>query len=385
MIMMGLWFTDKAPFHTVYLHGLVRDKEGRKFSKTIGNVIDPLVVVDQYGADPLRFALLTSGTPGHDVNLDMEWVENSWNFVNKIWQATSFTVTNVDEGAFTLGVPAPEELDLPAKWVMSRLNKLIKNVQYLFDTFQYGEAGRSVRNFVWDEFAPWYIEVSKHSLYNGTPEQKQLAQRVLVHVLDTSLRLLHPFMPFATEELWQHLPHHGETIMLAQWPQVQAEYINDDAEAQMDILIDLVRGIRDIRNNQYKIDPSKKLSAAVAPGSHRANIEAYSYVFGRLCNVHEVNILPDSAPAPEQSASTIVSDATLFIPLADMIDFAAECARLTKEQESIAAQIQKTEGMLNNEKFVNKAAPEIVERERNRLSDLQASAAQIQERLNELC
>ncbi len=385
MIMMGLWFTDKPPFHTVYLHGLVRDKEGRKFSKTIGNVIDPLVVVDQYGADPLRFALVTSGTPGNDVNLDMEWVENSWNFVNKIWQATSFTVANLDEGQFMLGVPAPSDLDLPGQWILSRLNKLVKNVQYLFDTYQYGEAGRSIRNFLWEEFAPWYLEMSKHSLYNGTPQQRQLAQRVLVHTLDTAFRLLHPFMPFATEELWGYLPHGGEALMLARWPQVDEAYINNEAEAQMEILMGLVRGIRDIRNNQYKIDPGKRLSAAVAPGSHRANIEAYSYVFGRLCNVYEITLLPDNASPPEKSASTIVSDATLFIPLADMIDFAGECARLNKEQESIAQQISKTEGMLNNEKFVSKAAPEVVERERNRLRELQASATQIQERLNELC
>ncbi|TVR19053.1 MAG: valine--tRNA ligase [Anaerolineaceae bacterium] len=384
MIMMGLWFTDKPPFHTVYLHGLVRDKDGRKFSKTIGNVIDPLVMIEQYGADPLRFALVTSGTPGNDVNLDMEWVENSWNFINKVWQATSFTVGNLDDDTFELGAPAHDALDLPARWVMSRLNRLIKNVQYLFDTYQYGEAGRNIRGFLWDEFAPWYLEISKHALYNGTPEERNLARRVLVHVLDTCLRLLHPFMPFATEEMWQHLPHDGETLMLAKWPQVDATYIDADAESQMEILMGLVRGVRDIRNNQYKIDPAKKLSAVIAPGSHRDNIARYHYIFGRLCNVHEINILDNDA-APDKSASTIVSDATLYIPIADMVDFEVECARLTKEQESITAQINKTQGMLNNDKFVDKAPPDVVQRERDRLRDLQASAARVAERLAELC
>jgi valyl-tRNA synthetase len=385
MIMMGLWFTDQPPFHTVYLHGLVRDGEGRKFSKTIGNVIDPLEVVRDYGTDPLRFALVTSGTPGKDVNLDMQWVENSWNFVNKVWQATNFTVNNLEAGPFELGVPAPDALDLPSRWIMSRLNRMIKNVQYLFDTYQYGEAGRSVRNFLWEEFAPWYLEISKHALYNGTDEQKGTAQRVLVHVLDTCLRLLHPFMPFATEEIWRYLPHEGEALIIADWPKADATYISDEAEMQMSILMDLVRGVRDIRNNQYNIDPGKRLSAQIAPGSHREKIERHQHVFARLCNVHEITLMDDDSAAPDQAASTVVSDATLFIPLADMIDFEVECERLNKEQASIAAQINKTKGMLQNENFVNKAPDEVVQRERDRLKDLQAAAEQIQSRIQELC
>lgn len=384
MIMLGLWFTDKPPFHTVYLHGLVRDKEGRKFSKTIGNVIDPLVVIERYGADPLRFALLTSGTPGNDINLDMEWVENSWNFVNKLWQATNFVVSNLDDGEFPVGLPTPDQLDLPSRWIISRLNQIIKNVQHLFTTYQYGEAGRQIRSFVWDEFAPWYLEISKHALYNGTDQEKLVAKQVLVHVLDNTLRLLHPFMPFVTEELWQYLPVDGETIMLADWPTLDEAYLAPSIEAQMDVLINLVRGVRDIRNNQYKIDPSKRLSAVISAGSHREILSKYHYVFARLCNINEVSILADDAPTPEKSASTVVSDATLFIPLADMIDFEAEIKRLTKENESLLQQIQKTEGMLNNPNFVNKAAPEIVARERNRLKELQSSSDNIKQRIAEM-
>lgn len=384
MIMLGLWFTDKPPFHTVYLHGLVRDKEGRKFSKTIGNVIDPLVTIERYGADPLRFALLTSGTPGNDINLDTEWVENSWNFVNKLWQATNFVVSNLDDGEFPLGLPEPKELDLPSRWIVSRQNQVIKSVQHLFNTYQYGEAGRQIRSFVWDEFAPWYLEISKHALYNGSDNEKLLTQRVLVHVLDNSLRLLHPFMPFVTEELWQYLPVSGETIMLSDWPTVDEAYLDENIIAQMDILINLVRGVRDIRNNQYKIDPSKRLSAVISAGSHRDILSKYDYVFARLCNVNDVSVLPDGASTPEQSASTVVGDATLFIPLADMIDFEAEIKRLTKENETLNQQIQKTEGMLNNPNFVNKAAPEIVARERNRLKELQASSDNIKQRIAEL-
>lgn len=384
MIMMGLWFTGKPPFHTVYLHGLVRDAEGRKFSKTLGNSIDPLTVVDQYGADPLRFALITSGTPGNDVNLDTNWVENSWNFVNKIWQMANFTTVNLD-GEIEPGAPPADALDLPSRWILSRLNRLIDDVQRLFDGYNYGEAGKLIYGFLWQEFAPWYIEISKHPLYKGAEEQKSLTRRVLVHVLDTSLRLLHPYMPFATEEIWSYLPQQGPALIVARWPQADASYIDEAAEAQMNILIELVRQIRDIRNNEYNIDPGKRLKALIAPGSHRENIEQYSYVFARLCNVEEVELLADGASAPEQAASAVVSDVAVFLPLAGMIDIEAECTRLSQEQEKIAAQIQKTEAMLANENFVTRAKPEIVQRERDRLADLQASAQQMAERIRELC
>ena len=218
MIMMGLWFTDEAPFHTVYLHGLVRDKQGRKFSKTIGNVIDPLDLVDQYGADPLRFTLLTGGTPGNDSNLDATRVERNWRFVNKIWQMTNFVTSNL-EGDLEAGLPPHDDLDLPARWIVSRLMKLIESVERLFESYQYGEAGRQIDDFLWGEFADWYIEISKHPLYQGDAEQKANTQRVLVYVIDQALRLLHPFMPFVTEDLWSFIPHDGEALILARYPQ----------------------------------------------------------------------------------------------------------------------------------------------------------------------
>jgi valyl-tRNA synthetase len=386
MIMMGLWFTDEEPFHTVYLHGLVRDAEGRKFSKSLGNVIDPLVIADQYGADPLRYALVTSGTPGNDVNLDEEWVQNSWNFVNKIWQMTSFTTGNL-EGEIEAGVPAAAELDLPSRWILSWLNRLVKNVDYLFETYQYGEAGRQTRAFMWDEFAPWYLEISKHPLYNGTEDEKATALRVLVHTLDTCLRLLHPFMPFATEEMWHYLPIAGEALIIADWPEVDESYISDKTEADMNILFDMVRNIRDIRQ-QYQasgLQPGDKITALIAPASHRENIDKYSYVFSRLCNTPEITLLADDAPAPEKSATAVVNDVSIFIPLAEMIDFAAECERLQKEKENITQMLRKTRGMLANEKFVNRADPAVVQRERDRLTQLEASEAQNDRRIAELC
>lgn len=383
MIMMGLWFTDDVPFRTVYLHGLIRDKFGRKISKTLGNTIDPLELIDKYGADPLRFTLVTSGTPGNDINLDEDRIEANWRFVNKVWQMTNFVTSNLD-GDVSPGLPPAAELDLPSRWITSRLMRLISNVQYLFDNYQYGEAGRQIYDFLWSEFADWYIEMSKYPLYEGDAQTKLNTRRVLVHILDTGLRLLHPFMPFFTEELWQYIPHEGKALIIASWPKADNAYLNDRAETEMTVLMDLVRGIRNVRV-EYNVDPARKISAAFAPGSYRETLEQYGYLFGRLCNTPETSILADGSPAPEQAASVVVSEVTAYLPLAGLVDVAAECERLTKEQEKIQQQIARSEGMLGNEQFVSRAKPDVVERERAKLADLQASAAQIADRLKALC
>lgn len=383
MIMMGLWFTDDVPFRTVYLHGLIRDKFGRKISKTLGNTIDPLELIDKYGADPLRFTLVTSGTPGNDINLDEDRIEANWRFVNKVWQMTNFVTSNLD-GDVPPGLPPAAELDLPSRWITSRLTRLISNVQYLFDNFQYGEAGRQIYDFLWSEFADWYIEMSKYPLYEGDAQTKLNTRRVLVHVLDTCLRLLHPFMPFFTEELWQYIPHEGKALIIASWPKADNTYLDDRAEMEMTVLMDLVRGIRNVRV-EYNVDPARKISAVFAPGSYRETLEQYGYLFGRLCNTPETSILADGAAAPEQAASVVVSEVTAYLPLAGLVDVAAECERLTKEQEKIQQQIARSAGMLGNEQFVSRAKPDVVERERTKLADLQASAAQIAERLKALC
>ncbi|MBZ0295059.1 MAG: valine--tRNA ligase [Anaerolineae bacterium] len=383
MIMMGLWFTEKPPFHTVYLHGLVRDAKGRKISKTLGNVIDPTGLMDQYGTDPLRFTLVTSGTPGNDINLDTNRVEGNWRFVNKIWQMTNFVLSNLD-GDLPAGLPAKEGLDLPSRWILSRLNTLIQTTQRLFDLYLFGEPGRQMYDFLWSEFADWYIEISKHHLYGDDEASKIATRQVLVYALDTTLRLLHPYMPFVTEELWQYLPHEGETLMLASWPEANPDYIDEQSEADMNLLIDLVRGIRNIRN-EYNVDPARHIKAIVAPGSHRTTIEQYGYVFARLCNVHELDLLGDDASAPDESASVVASDITVYLPLAGMVDIEAECERLRKEQQKLEGQIGKSQGMLNNKNFVERAPAEIVEQERTRLADLEASLTQIATRLSELC
>jgi valyl-tRNA synthetase len=383
MIMMGLWFTDTPPFHTVYLHGLVRDAQGRKISKTLGNTIDPVELIEKYGTDPLRFTLVTSGTPGNDVNLDPNRVESEWKFVNKLWQMTNFIISNLGNDVETLEsrVPAANTLDLPSRWILSRLNRLVMSVQKLFDIYQYGEAGRQVRAFLWDEFADWYIEISKYPLYGSDETSKQNTRRVLVHVLETCMRLLHPFMPFVTEEIWGYLPNRSSALILAKWATADETYLDDHAEADMDVLMDMVRGIRTVRI-EYDVDPSRKITVQVAPGSHRGNLETYQYLFARLCNVAEMNMLNGSAP--DEAASVVVSDATVYLPLKGLIDFAAEVERLEKEAAKLQEQIAKSETMLGNEGFVSRARPDVVQRERDKLAELQASIAQINTRLEEL-
>ena len=382
MIMLGCWFTDQAPFHTVYLHGLVRDKFGRKISKTLGNVIDPLELIDQYGADPLRMTLATGGTPGNDINLDSARVERNWRFVNKLWQMTSFVVGNLDDDRVT-GLPEAAALDLPSRWILSRLNRLVALVQRLFDTHQYGEAGRQIDDFLWTEFADWMIEVSKGPLYNGTEAQKQATRQVLVHVLDTGLRLLHPFMPFVTEAAWSYLPHEGPALIMASWPVADERWYDDEAERAMGTLIELVRGVRNVRD-EYKVEPARKIAAAASAGAFAPVLEEYAFVLARLCNVARLEFLPAGAQPPAQAVAVVVGDVSLHLPLSEFVDVAAERERLSRELEKAREQIGRSLAMLGNEQFIGRARPDIVERERAKLAELQAAAAQLDERIAQL-
>ncbi len=388
MMMMGLWFTDQAPFHTVYLHGLVRDEKGQKFSKTLGNVIDPLDLINEFGADPLRFTLITSGTPGQDINLDTSRVEGHFKFINKIWNMASFIRYNLAENYnahLPAGPPPVDELDLTSQWILSRLNRLIDSVQRLFDNYQYGEAGRQIYDFLWHEFADWYIEFSKKPIYDGTDRERENALRTLVHTLDTGLRLLHPFMPFATEEAWGYLPLDGEALIVAPWPTTDPAYRNDQAENDMALIIDLVRGIRNTRD-EYNVEPKHKIQALITPGSHQALLTANAYIFARVpnCNVTDLTMIAP-ADAPDKAATIVANDVTVYLPLERLIDKEAECTRLQKELENIQQGIARSEGMLANQGFVNNAPQNIVQKERDTLASLQAEATQISERIEQLC
>jgi valyl-tRNA synthetase len=382
MVMMGIWFTDQAPFHTVYLHGLVRDKEGRKISKTLGNVIDPLELIEKYGADPLRFALATGSTPGNDINLDVARVERNWRFVNKIWQMTNFVTTNLGD-ADRPALPLPDQLDTPSRWILSRLNMLVGAVTRLFDTYQYGEAGRQLDEFLWGEFADWYIEISKQALYSDDAQAKSNTLAVLLHVLDISMRLLHPFMPFVTEEIWNYLPHESGALIVSRFPVADGRYRDTTAEAQMTLLMDLVRRVRDARE-EYGVEAGHKISIMVNAGAQTDLLRDYSYLFMRLANAGDVRLMAESESAPNNAATVLSGDVTLYLPLADLIDTKAEQERLSKEQAKLAEQIARIQAQLGNEQFVQRARPDVVERERTKLQTLQAESAQITERLNAL-
>ncbi|MCY4061807.1 MAG: valine--tRNA ligase [Chloroflexi bacterium] len=383
MIMMGLWFTDTPPFHTVYLHGLVRAEGGKKFSKTLGNAIDPLTVIDKLGADPLRFTLITSGTPGNDCHLDETRLDHSFRFINKIWQMTSFINMNL-EGEIELGAPPLDELNLPARWILSRVNRLIENVQYLFDIYQYGEAGNQILAFMWDEFAPYYLEISKEALYQGSDAQKSAARRVLVYVQDRCLRLLHPFMPFLTEEAWSFLPKNGEALIIAKWPGADSALIHEETEARMGAYLEVVREIRNTRG-EFNVEPGKRIQAIARANTATADLAANDHILRRLCNVASLTLLPADAEEPANSASIVVGDISLYLPLEGMLDIAAECQRLAGERAKIAEQLSRTAKMLDNENFVSRARPDVVQRECDRLDDLKSAQAQIEDRIANLC
>lgn len=383
MIMFGLWYTEQVPFHTVYLHGLVRDEHGRKMSKSYGNVIDPLVIVDKYGTDALRFTLLTGSSPGNDMNLAESRIEYSRNFGNKLWQMSRFTISNLD-GYTPKTAPDVTSLDLPGRWILSRLSGLVANVQRLFDTYQYGEAGRQILDFLWNEFADWYVEISKNALYGGGRTARENALDVLTHVLNVSLRLLHPYIPYITEEIWRYLPTGDDTpLILAQSPQANSAWRDDAAEADFAIIMELVRGIRNARA-EYNVEPGHRISALIEAESHARLIDASRDVFSRLCNVEDITILAQNAATPEQAAAIVAADVTAYLPLANLVDLDAERERLAKELENIDQQIGRTAGLLANESFVSKAKPEIVQRERDKLSTLTASRQSVEERLAEL-
>jgi valyl-tRNA synthetase len=381
MIMQGLEMTDQIPFHTVYLHGLVRDAEGRKMSKTAGNVIDPLQMMDQYGTDAMRFTLLTGSTPGNDMSLSEERIIANRNFANKIWNATRFVVSNLgaafDAGLGTLNLSA---MDLPDRWIISRHNRLIENVTKLMDTYQYGEAGRQIYEFLWGEYADWYIEIAKIRLYGADARAQATVRRVLVYVLDRTLRLLHPFMPFVTEAVWQHLPHADDSLMAASWP--APGNLDERAEAAMQSIMDAIRAIRNARA-EYNVEPARQIVAHIAAGERYELFSAQRDVLvelGRLDadGLRIARTLPDK---PGQALTLVVGGVEIYLPLAGMVDLDAERARLQKELQHIENGIDRGQKLLSNEGFVAKAPAEVVQKEREKLAGLQEQGEKLRERL----
>jgi valyl-tRNA synthetase len=391
MIMLGMRMTDQAPFHTVYLHGLIRDEHGQKMSKSKGNVVDPLEVIEEYGADALRFALLTGSTPGNDMKLSLQKVEAARNFGNKLWNAARFVVGNLDDGydvptavrAVAKWQKDPAALNLADRWILSRQNQVIEEVTRLIEQFQFGEAGRQLYEFLWGEFCDWYIEMAKVALYGEDHAAAQRTQAILVYVLERALRLLHPFMPFATEETWQHMPHQGEALIIAPWP--ESGPVDEAAEAEMEAIMEMVRAIRNARA-EYDVEPSRVIAATIVAGTKRELAASQADILARLARIDpaKLRITQTLAEKPAKALALVVGSYEIFLPLAGMVDIDREQARLAAELEEIEQEIGRAEQLLANQDFVTKAPAEVVGRERDKLLDYRQRHSKLRERLKSL-
>ncbi|MGI2295520.1 valine--tRNA ligase [Paenibacillus sp. GXUN7292] len=383
MIFTALEFTDQMPFKDVLLHGLVRDRDGQKMSKSLGNGVDPLEVIEQYGADAMRFMLSTSSTPGQDLRYRTEKVEQARNFANKIWNASRFAMMNL-EGFEAKDIDLTGKLGTADRWILHRLNETVKDVTRLIDSYEFGETGRLLYNFIWDDLCDWYIEFSKLSL-NGTDEEaKRATQSVLVYVLDRTQRLIHPFMPFISEEIWQHLPHEGESITLAQWPRYEAELEAPDAVKEMELLMEMIRAVRNIRA-EVNVPMSKKVELLVKPTSEAAAgiLSCNEEFVKRFCGTSllEINV---ALHAPDKAMTAIVTGAELYLPLAGLIDISQEIARLEKEMQHLNAEVERVEKKLSNEGFVAKAPAKVIEEERRKMEDYAEKRDKVVARIAEL-
>ncbi len=389
MIMMGLMFTDDVPFQTVYLHGIVRDELGRKMSKTTGNVIDPIEVMDEYGTDALRFTLLTGSSPGNDMNLSLERVKGNRNFANKIWNATRFVLSNLEQLP-DLPATQPADWTLAQRWIRSRLQHTIDDATRLFETHQYGEAGRQTYEFLWSEYADWYIEIAKGELADA--RTAYAAADTLVTVLDQALRLLHPFIPFVTEELWQHLKTaveaRGRTwpaaLIIAPWPATDTAAVDPPGELQFERVQGLVRAIRNART-EYKVEPQKRFAALVAAGEHTSLLTAQREILIQLARLDSSQlVIAESVEAPAQVVTLVAGGVTCYLPLTGLVDLGAERARLQKELDQVVNDIQRVTRTLANRGFVDRAPAEVVARERARLEELTQHRASLEERISGL-
>jgi valyl-tRNA synthetase len=392
MIMQSLEMTGQIPFDTVYLHGLIRNETGAKISKSLSDAekYDPLYIVQEYGTDALRFTLLTGSTPGNDMKLSLKRIAASRNFANKIWNAARFVVNSLDDTAPATGVQTwnLSERTLADRWIISRHNRLIHNVTYLMENYQFGEAGRQIYEFLWSEYCDWYIEIAKIRLYSDNLRAKITVQQVLTYVLERTLRLLHPFMPFVTEEIWQHLPQDGDvsvadSLMVTPWP--GPGEIDDEIEAKMGLIMETIRAIRNIRA-EYEVEPGRHITAMIAAGPHYDTFAGQRHLLAHLARIDPAHlIIAVTLPVkPEKAASLVVSNAEIYLPLAGMVDLDVERERLSKELTGVKAQIARTKGLLANQDFTGKAPAQIVERERDKLADLQEQATKLEDRLESL-
>ena len=374
MIFSGCEHTKKPPFHTVFIHGLVRDDKGRKMSKSLGNGIDPLEMANQYGADALRFNLVTGNSPGNDMRFYTERCEAMRNFANKIWNASRFLMMNLTIDQCEL----PEKLELEDKWILSKLNSVIPEITENMERYELGVAAQKVYDFIWDSYCDWYIELTKTRLQGDDEDSKIRAQQVLCYVLTQILKLLHPFMPFITEEIWQALPHEGDYLMLQQWPEHHANLDFPEEEKAMELIMDAIRAIR-ARRAEMNVPPSKKAQLTVSTLEQAVFTQGTPFL-KRLAYASDVKVVAATDTVDAQGMVVVTTHAArLYLPLAELVDLEKEKARIQKELDKNRKELDKLETKLNNPGFVNKAPAQVVEAERERANKLKALLVKLEE------
>ena len=385
MVFSGYEQTGKAPFHTVLIHGLVRDSQGRKMSKSLGNGIDPLEVIDKYGADALRLTLITGNAPGNDMRFYWERVESSRNFANKVWNASRFMLMNFEQAAekgISIDGVSLADLTQADKWILSKMNRLTKDVTENIDKYELGIAVSKIYDFIWEEFCDWYIEMVKPRLYNDEDKTKAAALWTLKTVLINALKLLHPYMPFITEEIFCNVQNEEESIMISKWPEYKDEWNFEEDEKAVELIKEAVRGIRNTRTSM-NVPPSRKAKVFVVSESEEVRniFENSKAFFATLGYASEVSVQSDKTGIAEDAVSVLIHQAALYMPFADLVDIDKEIERLTKEEDKMNKEIKRAQGMLSNPKFVDKAPADKVQAEKDKLEKYTQMLAQIQERL----
>ncbi len=378
MIFSGMEHMDKEPFKYVLIHGLVRDSQGRKMSKSLGNGVDPLEVIEEFGADALRFTLATGNSPGNDMRYSTERVTASRNFANKIWNASRFVQMNLTVNE--LKVPAKDELSLEDKWILDKYNNLVGEVTENLDKFELGVAVSKLYDFIWDEFCDWYIELVKPRLYDENSASNKTAQYVLSYVLSNTLKLLHPFMPFITEEIWLSLPHEGESIVISDWPKACADLEFSKEAQQMEMIKDALRAVRNKRA-EMNIPPSKKASMFIVT-DEKEIFESGAVFFTKLASASTVTVQNTKDGIEENSVAVIVDGAQIFMPMGELVDFEKEIARLEDEKKHLLSEIKRVEGKLSNKGFVDKAPKSVVEEEKAKGEKYRQMLDKVEESLN---
>ncbi|KXZ40303.1 valyl-tRNA synthetase [Alkalithermobacter thermoalcaliphilus JW-YL-7 = DSM 7308] len=386
MVFAGIYCTGKVPFKYVFIHGLVRDSQGRKMSKSLGNGIDPLEIIENYGADALRFTLATGNSPGNDMRFYIERVEASRNFANKLWNASRFVLMNVDEELIksVQRKDVENHLTLADKWIISRMNNLVKEMTENMEKFELGIGVQKIYDFIWSEYCDWYIEMVKPRLYGQDIDTKKSALYTLIYVLENVLKLLHPFMPFITEEIYKYLPTVNESIMISSWPKYKLEDEMKNEEEKMNLLMEAIRSIRNIRA-EMNVPPSKKAKIMLVPSNEKlSTVQEGKEYFQTLASASFVEILENNSKVPEDAMSAVVEGLEIYIPLDELVDFEKEIQRLEKEMEKIESELKRVNGKLSNKGFLDKAPEKLVQEEKAKKEKYEEMKKSVLERLQNL-